>query len=254
MEASIDVLGPDQTPLAEARALGVVLGNNTILHDIALSVRPGEIVTVIGPNGSGKTTLIRSLIGLLPATEGSVSLKSGITVGYVPQRLEIDPTFPLTVERFLKMAGDDTAAALAEVGAGGLGKSAIQELSGGELKRVMLARALLKDPDLLVLDEPTANVDVSGQTAFYDLIRDIRDRRGCGILLVSHDLHMVMAATDTVICLNGHICCSGTPDHVSVHPEYIALFGEKTAETLAVYSHHHDHDHDMPGLPADDAH
>ena len=237
--------------LIEARSLSIRRRQRQILSNVDLSVDRGEIVTLIGPNGAGKTTLVRALLGLAAADHGSTARQPGIRIGYVPQSLSIDRTLPLTVRRFLCLAGrrpaTELAAVLGRVGGGHLIDAPFQALSGGEAKRVMLARALLNRPDLLVLDEPAANMDVGGQAAFYDLIQTIRDQNGCGILIVSHDLHLVMAATDRVVCLNGHVCCSGKPDMVSRDPEYLALFGDRVGGRLAVYPHHHDHDHDLAG-------
>jgi zinc transport system ATP-binding protein len=172
-------------------------------------------------------------------------------IGYVPQRLQLDPVMPLTVERFLTIGLTASASALdgalAEVRATHLRRAPMHELSGGEFQRALLARALLRRPDLLILDEPGQGLDFSGQIELYALIEQIRDRRGCGVLLVSHDLHIVMAATDRVVCLNRHVCCSGQPEAVSRHPEYMALFGPRAAASLAVYSHEHDHAHDLAG-------
>jgi zinc transport system ATP-binding protein len=201
-------------------------------------------VTLVGPNGAGKTTLLRILLGLQRPSAGSAWRRPGLRIGYLPQRLAIDETLPLTVRRLLALAGpagkERIDAALAEVGAKPLASMPVQALSGGELQRVLLARALLREPDLLVLDEPVQGVDVTGQGELYALIRHIRDRRGCGVLLVSHDLHLVMAASDEVVCLNRHVCCSGHPETVTRHPAYRALFGD----AIAVYAHHHDHVHD----------
>jgi zinc transport system ATP-binding protein len=228
-------------------------GDRQTLERVDVEVRRGEIVTVIGPNGSGKTTLVRAALGLIKPDEGAVIRSPGLRIGYVPQHLGVDRTLPLTVRRFLALSGatsgEEHERALAEVGVGYALDGPFQALSGGEAKRVTLARALLRRPDLLVLDEPTSNVDVAGQAEFYDLIRVIRDQRDCGILLVSHDLHLVMRATDTVVCLNGHVCCSGRPDSVSRDPEYLALFGPRVAETLGIYAHDHDHRHDLAGEP-----
>lgn len=242
---------PDGKPMAHELLVGcteiaVQMGRRTILSDIDVTVGRGEIVTLIGPNGSGKTTLVRTLLGLQRVDRGQVERKPGIRIGYAPQSLDVDRTLPLDVRRFLEMSGEKDGSVLAgtlrDVGAARVMDSEIRLLSGGELRRVLLARALLRAPDLLVLDEPTANVDIHGQTEIYDLIRRVRDARGCGILLVSHDLHLVMSATDRVICLNGHICCSGLPEDVSNHPAYLELFGDQAA-AVAVYAHHHDHTH-----------
>lgn len=241
-----DGLSPGPAPLVSATGIGVQYGRRTVLSDVDISVGRGELVTLIGPNGSGKTTLVRTLLGLEKPHSGRVAIAPGIRVGYAPQNLNIDRTLPLNVRRFLQMSGEKDTALLAstldDVGAGETLHREIRLLSGGELKRVMLARALLRKPDLLVLDEPTASVDVHGQSEFYAMIARIRDERGCGILLVSHDLHLVMSATDRVFCLNGHICCSGHPEDVSHDPAYRELFGD-TAAAVAVYSHGHDHRH-----------
>jgi zinc transport system ATP-binding protein len=237
--------------LAELDAVGMRFGATTALAEVSLTIRRGEIVTIIGPNGAGKSTLLRVLLGLLPPSSGSVRLRPGLRIGYVPQRVAIDETLPLTVRRFLSLAIDravagDPAAALVEVGAPGLIASPVQGLSGGEMQRVLVARALLRAPDLLVLDEPAQGVDIIGQAELFALIRRIRDRRHCGVLLVSHDLHLVMAATDHVVCLNHHICCSGHPEAVTRDPAYRAMFGT-AADALAIYAHHHDHKHDAHG-------
>ena len=237
--------------LIEGRDIGHAFGDSAVLSDIEISVSTGEIVTLIGPNGAGKTTLIRILLGLIQPDSGSVARRSGLIVGYLPQQLEIDPILPLNVRRLLQLtsrpAADRMAQALEEVGAAHLIEQAVQSLSGGELQRVLLARALARDPDLLVLDEPIQGIDISGQTELYELIARIRTRRGCGVLMISHDLHLVMASTDRVVCINHHLCCSGQPETVSRHPEYMAMFGTKEARSLAVYTHHHDHGHDLAG-------
>ncbi len=244
--------GPDQ-PLVKATGLGVRFGDLTVLDRVDLSVRPGQIVTVIGPNGSGKTTLIRTLLGLVTPSDGTVKRRPGLTIGYVPQSLAVDASLPLTVRRFISLAApragtDEVQAALAEMGVERTSERAVQSLSGGEQKRVLLAQAILRRPDLLVLDEPGAGVDVAGQGELYELIRRIRDRSGLGVLLVSHDLHLVMAAADLVVCLNHHVCCTGHPETVSRDPEYLSLFGA-AAGTLALYRHDHDHHHGLDGDP-----
>ncbi len=237
--------------IAELEDVHARLGGQEVLTGVDLAVHDGEIVTVIGPNGSGKSTLLRVLLGLTPAASGRVWLRPGARIGYMPQRLTIDPGLPLTVARFLALGGrasqSELAGALAEVGAGRVLDTPIQGLSGGELQRVLLARALLRAPDLLVLDEPVQSVDVTGQYVLHELIGRIRRDRGCAVLMVSHDLHLVMAATDTVVCLNHHVCCSGRPEAVSQDPAYIALFGPDLAPGFAVYSHAHDHAHGAGG-------
>ncbi len=242
--------------LVAARGIDVAFGRSKVLAQVDLTVRRGEIVTLIGPNGSGKTTLVRVVLGLLKPQAGRIRRSPGLSVGYVPQRLSIDPALPLTVRRFLSLPRRQPEAALRqvldEVGAGYLIEQPIQGLSGGELQRMLLARALLRDPDLLVLDEPLQGVDFNGQLALFELIGAVRQRRNCGVLMVSHDLHLVMAGTDRVVCLNHHVCCTGAPEAVSRHPEYLALFGPRAAEGLAVYTHAHDHQHDISGAVVED--
>jgi len=237
--------------LIKVRGLTVERGGNVLLHHVDLTVRAGEIITVVGPNGAGKTTLLRAAMGLMTGQAGSVVRRAGLKIGYVPQSLDIDPVLPLTVRRFLslgvKAARGARAALMEEVGVPHLIDRPLGALSGGELRRVLLARALLRAPELLVLDEPVQGVDVGGQVEIYDLIARLRDDHGFGVLMVSHDLHLVMAATDHVVCLNQHVCCDGAPETVQQHPEYVALFGDRVAAGLALYAHHHDHDHDAHG-------
>jgi len=219
------------------------------LSGITLTVEPGKIVTVIGPNGAGKSTLVKVALGLLVPQSGTVTRRTGLVAGYVPQRLDIPASLPLSVRRFLRMAAGkgDVAAALDRVAAGHVMGRQVRDLSGGELQRVMLARALLRQPDLLVLDEPVGGVDMAGQAEIYDLIAGLARDEGRGVLMVSHDLHVVMAATNEVVCLNRHVCCAGHPENVARHPEYLALFGPRVAASLAVYTHVHDHAHRPDG-------
>ncbi len=235
------------SPLIEARGLGVQRGGRWLVQGVDLAIRPGEIVTLIGPNGSGKSTTVRALLGILEPSAGKVIRQPGLNIGYVPQRLTIDWTMPLTVRRLMTLTGRHGAAeiqaALKEVGIEHLAEAPVQQLSGGEFQRALLARAIIRRPALLVLDEPVQGVDFAGEIALYELIHDIRERLGCGILMISHDLHIVMGQTDTVVCLNGHVCCSGTPQVVTESPEYRALFGAQAASALAIYRHHHDHVH-----------
>lgn len=237
-------------PLIEARNITVRRGQVPVLDHIDIALQAGEIVCVIGPNGSGKTTLLRALLGLVPLQGGTVTRRAGLRIGYMPQRLAIDPTLPITLERFLGLSRNANAAArrqaMQDTGIAHLADRPMQGLSGGETQRALLARALLNEPDLLMLDEPAQGVDVNGQVELYELIGLIRRDRGCAVLMVSHDLHLVMAATDRVICLNGHICCTGHPEDVSRDPAYLSLFGPRAAQALAVYQHHHDHHH-TPG-------
>lgn len=247
---------PDATPARTGRTrerlvrldnVGVRRGGRWLVRGVDFEIERGEIVTLIGPNGSGKSTTARAVVGVIAPDEGRVVRNPGLRVGYVPQKLAIDRTLPLTVARLMTLTASHRAAevarALEEVGIPHLAQAQVQSLSGGEFQRALLARAILRQPDLLVLDEPVQGVDFTGETALYELIGTIRDRTGCAILLISHDLHVVMAATDSVICLNGHVCCRGTPQAVAADPKYLRLFGNRAAGALAVYRHNHDHTH-----------
>lgn len=218
-----------------------------LVRGVNLSIEAGEIVTLIGPNGSGKSTTAKLALGIHKPDEGEVRRRPGLSVAYVPQKLSVDWTLPLTVTRFMRLTGrvgdSEANSAMAATGVSHLAGAEVRNLSGGEFQRVMLARAIARKPDLLVLDEPVQGVDFNGEIALYDLIKKVRDELRFGIMLISHDLHLVMAATDRVICLNGHVCCSGTPTTVATSPEYQALVGGRAAATLAVYKHHHDHTH-----------
>ena len=220
----------------------------TVLDHVDVAVAPGEIVTLIGPNGAGKTVLLRILLGLLAPDAGRVTRRAGLVAGYMPQKFAVDDNLPLRVSRFVGLAGKvsraEIAAALEEAGVAERIDDPVQGLSGGEFQRVLLARALLRKPDLLVLDEPAQGVDVIGQDALYDLVGAVRDRHGCGVLIVSHDLHLVMARADRVLCLNGHVCCSGRPEAIGKDPAFAELFGARAGESLALYRHRHDHVHD----------
>ena len=232
-------------PLVELTDIHVQFKQHVALKHVSLTVRRGEIVTLIGPNGAGKSTLVRVVVGLLSPQQGKIIRHPQLTIGYMPQHMRLDDILPMTVERFLRLTGRQTnekiEQVLEELSVAYTTKRAIQHLSGGEMQRVLLARALLKNPDLLVLDEPIQGVDITGQYELYELISQIRQQRGCGILMVSHDLHVVMAATDYVVCLNQHLCCSGHPTSVTQDPAYLALFGTKAAHELALYRHHHAH-------------
>ena len=231
-----------------AKGLDVRYGAKRVLHGVSLTVSKGEIVTIVGPNGSGKSTLLRVLIGALKPDKGAVTRAPGLKIGYVPQRLHIDPTLPMTVRRFLdlpkRVAEAEAVAALDRAGVPGVMGQQMASLSGGQFQRVLLARAVLGAPDILLLDEPTQGLDQPGSASFYRQIEDVRRRLGCAVLMVSHELHVVMAASDRVICLNGHVCCEGTPEVVSAAPAYRELFGTGTGGALALYRHDHDHDHD----------
>ncbi|MBE0412176.1 metal ABC transporter ATP-binding protein [Yoonia sp.] len=228
--------------------LSVRYGGQTVLRDVNLAIAPGEIVTIVGPNGSGKTSLLRAIIGATRPATGRVTHQKGLKIGYVPQKLHIDPTLPMTVERFLRLPGGfpraDCAAALDQAEVPDLSKQQMTSLSGGQFQRVLLARALINRPDVLLLDEATQGLDQPGSAAFYRRIAQVRAQTGCAVLMISHELHVVMSASDRVICLNGHVCCEGTPEIVSSAPEYRALFGTGTGGALALYRHEHDHAHD----------
>lgn len=238
-------------PLLTLDNAGIFRADRWLVRDVSMVIDPGEIVTLIGPNGAGKSTTAKIALGLLKPDEGSASQRPGLRLGYVPQKLAIDWTLPLSVTRFMHLTGQTSARevneAIAATGVRHLARAQMATLSGGELQRVLLARAIARKPELLVLDEPVQGVDFTGESALYDLIKRIRDQLNCGILLISHDLHVVMAATDRVICLNGHVCCSGTPKVVASTAEYKALFGARAAATLAVYEHDHDHAHLLDG-------
>lgn len=241
-------------PLIELKDVFYTLEGRDILSAVTLSVESGRIMTIIGPNGAGKTTLLRLMLGFIPPTQGMIHRSVGV-IGYMPQKLTLNPLLPLTVRRFLQLSqphsnrnlNDRIDEILHEVGACHLSESFMTVLSGGEMQRVLLARSLMLDAALLILDEPAQGVDVLGQSELYGLIARIRDQRGCGIVLVSHDLHLVMAASDEVVCLNHHICCSGSPQLVQQDPQYLDLFGGSPASAIAVYAHHHDHYHDVSG-------
>jgi zinc transport system ATP-binding protein len=232
--------------LLSARSLWLTRSGRAILQGVDIDIAQGEIVTLIGPNGAGKTTLVRVLLGLEAPDQGTIQRKPGLVVGYVPQRFDVDRAIPLTVERFVQLGRraeeEETSRVLAD-------DRQLSELSGGELQRVVLARALVGSPAILVLDEPVRGVDHAGEAELYSLIGRLRSERGFGVLLVSHDLHVVMAQSDRVICLNRHVCCSGVPQSVAQHPEYARLFGPQAARAFALYHHHHDHRHDLAGEP-----
>ena len=221
-----------------------------LVEGVSLTVEKGKIVTLIGPNGSGKSTTAKIALGIYKNIEGTVE-KYTTKVGYVPQKISIDWTLPIRVYDFMLLTEtiEDSAIdeALSLTGVIHLKNKNLGSLSGGEFQRVLIARAISKKPELLVLDEPVQGVDYTGEIALYELIIKISDTLNCGILLISHDIHFVMSSTDHVICLNGHICCSGTPSSVVKNPEYIKLFGEHNSETLSYYQHHHDHSHDSDG-------
>ncbi|SFS46678.1 zinc transport system ATP-binding protein [Sulfitobacter marinus] len=234
--------------LISAQNLTIVLNGQTVLKNVNFSINRGEIVTIVGPNGSGKSSLLRALIGALTPASGTVTRADNLRIGYVPQKLQIDATLPLTVRGFLNLPHRQPRTvvenALKKAGVGDLAKRQMVDLSGGQFQRVLLARALLNAPDILILDEATQGLDQPGAAAFYRQIDDVRREMGCAVLMVSHDLHVVMAASDRVVCLNGHVCCEGTPEIVADAPEYRALFGTGTQGAFALYRHEHTHSHD----------
>lgn len=233
--------------LVRLENISVTTKSRARVENISLTISRGEIVTLIGPNGSGKSTTAKVVTGVLPPSSGTVWQKAGLVIGYVPQKLTIDWTLPMTVGRLMNLTGKyskaDIQSALDAVGIADLIDQNVQSLSGGQFQRALLARALVRSPDLLVLDEPVQGVDFNGEVQIYELIGKIKRDRNCGILLISHDLHVVMAETDTVVCLNGHVCCKGTPDNVVKSQEYLTLFGPRAQQTLALYQHDHDHHH-----------
>lgn len=235
--------------LVSLENVGVRRADRWLIRGVSLSVASGEIVTMIGPNGSGKSTTAKVALGILSPDEGAAQQKQDLAVSYVPQKLDVNWTLPLSVTRFLQLTNraskDDMREALAATDTLHLANAQMSKLSGGEFQRVLLARAIIRKPELLVLDEPVQGVDFNGEIALYELIETIRNRLKCGVLLISHDLHVVMSTTDRVICLNGHVCCSGTPANVANSDEFISLFGTHAASSLAIYEHNHDHEH-MP--------
>lgn len=247
-----------QGALLSARDASLEIGGRLILDRVNLDVRPAEIVTIIGPNGAGKSTLVRCMLGLEPLTSGRIIRRKDLRVGYVPQRFPLTANVPLDVRRLMLLtltaSEAEIDAALEETGIANRKTASVASLSGGELQRVLLARALLRKPEILVLDEPVQAVDFIGEARLYELIAEIRKRHGCGILMVSHDLHMVMAESDHVVCLNGHVCCEGGPEKVQGDPEFAKLFGPAAGRVIAAYTHHHDHDHEHHGHSHDHKH
>ena len=242
--------------LIELQDVDYFASGRNILAKVSISILPEKILTIIGPNGAGKSTLVKLLLGLIKPSRGKVVREKGLQIGYMPQRLVIPTNMPLNVEGFLRQGGlqASSGALLAEVGVDHLLAQPMQSLSGGEHQRVLLARALLRQPDVLVLDEPVQGVDVSGQASLYQLIAEIQKVRQCAVVMVSHDLHLVMRATDEVVCLNGHVCCAGHPEAVSRHSAFHELFGPEVERSMALYTHHHDHAHDIHGDVVNEKH
>jgi len=236
----------NKRPLITLDKVNKAFAERPILQNISMQLMQGEITTLIGPNGAGKSTLVRLILGLIRPDSGSITPAADLKVGYLPQKISIDPSLPISTGRFLQLANTSHKAgheALEMMGISHLAASPIQMLSGGELQRALLARAILRKPNFLVLDEPVQGVDVTGQNALYEMIGELSKSLNCGILMVSHDLHLVMSATDQVICLNQHICCQGHPEQVTQDQAYIDIFGQ----TTAIYAHQHDHQHSIHG-------
>jgi len=235
--------------LIEVQNLCVGYGNKEVLRNVNLSLNKNEIVTIVGPNGSGKTTLFKSIIGSTPISSGKVLIRPNLKIGYVPQVLNIDRSLPLTVERFLSLENRrhkrEALSAQQVLDSNDLLFKQMSTLSAGQLQRVLLARALVNKPDVLLLDEATRGLDQPGSAAFYKKIEEIRNTTGCAILMISHDLHVVMSASNRVICLNGHICCQGEPQSVASSPEYKAMFGSNVDGTLALYQHNHNNNNQI---------
>lgn len=247
-------LNTDRVRLIEAQGISIRRKGRLLLHGVDIHVDRDEVVTLIGPNGAGKTTLVRVLLGLLSPDTGRVQREPSVRVGYVPQHLHLSSNMPITVKRMMSLTSQSpqsaVEAALDETGSRKLLEARMSDLSGGELRRVLLARALLRGPDLLLLDEPVSGVDYIGEAEMYALIAEIVAHHGCGVLMVSHDLHIVMAATDRVVCLNHHICCTGVPQEVVGHDEFQRLFGTRAGTVTALYQHSHDHVHEFGSMAA----
>jgi len=237
------------SPLIRLQSISKSFADKPVLQNISMALNTGEITTIIGPNGAGKSSLVRIILGLTAADAGTIHRADDLRIGYMPQKIKIDPTLPLSTCRFLQLANtshDACHRALDLVGIPELKNTPFHNLSGGETQRVLLARAILRQPNLLVLDEPVQGVDLNGQNELYSLIGELKNKLNCGIIMVSHDLHLVMSATDHVICLNHHICCQGKPEQVTRDPAYLDIFGK-----TALYSHHHNHSHSLEGKVID---
>lgn len=238
-------------PLIELKDVTMCFGEKVALQQINMAIYPNVVTTIVGPNGGGKSTLLKILLKLIKPTSGQVLYGQDVRIGYVPQKIHVDQSFPITVKKFLSLkkgiSQDEIQHAVELLSISHLMNNSLQKLSGGEMQRVLLARAILNHPNLLVLDEPTQGVDINGQVELYQLIHQMREKLNCAILMVSHDLHLVMADTNKVLCVNQHICCAGSPESVSVDPTFIQHFGDQFSKNIAFYTHHHNHRHDMHG-------
>lgn len=239
------------SPLIELKNIYVTYAQKKVLQNINFCLYPQSIITIVGPNGGGKSTLLKVLLKLLPPTSGEVMYHQNVRIGYVPQKIYLDHTLPLNVVKFLDLTPKVTKNAITHalhlLSISHLSYRSLHKLSGGEMQRVLLARAILSKPNLLVLDEPTQGVDLNGQAELYQLIHRVQKQLKCAVLMVSHDLHMVLADSDEVLCINQHICCHGTPESLTHNPKFVQLFGEHLAKNTAFYAHHHNHQHHMNG-------
>lgn len=233
--------------LIEAKNISLTIDKKTILSNISLEIKKRDFVTVIGPNGAGKSMLLKALMGFFKLTSGKVILQKNLRIGYVPQKLDLNGSMPISVRKFLKLKNDTDDEKIAkiaqEIVISDILDEQIHSLSGGQFQRVLLARSLLGNPEILILDEPAQNLDISGQMAFYKLLDNVYKSREIAILMVSHDLHLVMASSKHVICLFHHVCCAGEPNVITKDPEFLTLFGDDMVKMMAVYNHHHDHNH-----------
>ena len=238
--------------LISAKNVSVLKHQKSILDNIDIQINKNDFITIIGPNGAGKTMLLKCLMGFYKPTSGRIERKEKLKIGYMPQSISIINTMPITVKDFITVRKeyDDISLnkVITEVSIGEIVNKQLSVLSGGEMQRVLLARSLLNNPDLLILDEPAQNLDISGQLNFYKLIQEIYSKRDISILMVSHDLHLVMVSTKKVLCLYKHICCSGEPQQIAKDPEFLSMFGKDMANMMSIYQHSHDHNHDHSHL------
>jgi len=242
--------------LISAKNVSVLKHQKSILDNIDIQINKNDFITIIGPNGAGKTMLLKCLMGFYKPTSGRIERKEKLKIGYMPQSISIINTMPITVKDFITVRKeyDDISLnkVITEVSIGEIINKQLSVLSGGEMQRVLLARSLLNNPDLLILDEPAQNLDISGQLNFYKLIQEIYSKRNISILMVSHDLHLVMVSTKKVLCLYKHICCSGAPQQIAKDPEFLSMFGKDMANMMSIYQHSHDHNHDHNHLAGEE--